>query len=101
MDSLKIRGCFHGKYRFWKGCVKGHPVDFNLQRDLMIGAMETHLSRIENAVIIFEIRKGNGRILFTKAYPVWKRFSRIEFKMLNFMLELKNSTIVFLSKTNN
>ena len=83
MDSLKIRGCFHGKYGFWKGCVKGHLVNVNLQANFLLGAMETHMPRIEDAVIIFEIRKNNGRILFTKAYSSWKRFSRIELKMLN------------------
>ena len=83
MDGLEIAGYFHSKYRFRKGGVKPHLVNLNCQADLMVGAMKIHLSRIEDAVFVFEIRKDHYCVFFSKRYLVWKRFTGIEFKNLN------------------
>jgi len=85
MDGLEIAGCFHFKHSFRKGGIKFHLVNLNCQADFMVGTMKIHLSRIEDAVFVFEIRKDHYCVFFTKKYPVWKRFTGIEFKNLDLM----------------
>ena len=59
MDGDEIAGGFHYENGFRKEGVEPHLVDLNSQTDLLVGGTKLHLTRIEDAIVVLEIRKNH------------------------------------------